>query len=219
VNFAATTANVASVSNYLSGLQTTAGDTFAKNASGACVFNSTQAGDNVFNLTQSQLSAMAGTQVLFNSTVAGATDIINVQGGGTISLAGNMSFGYEGGMTDSKVLLNVGNATTVNLASNVSYDLSIMAPNATIATTGGNITGSVFAANLTGNAQLNDPNSGATFSGALPTIIVSASPAGGSVSPAPLPLLGTSPIGLLAMAWFGRRRIGRAVATLRAKAA
>ena len=68
---------------------------------------------------------MSGNQVIFNGAVAGATDVINVLDSGTISLPGNLSFGYTGTMTDNMVLLNVANATTVDLASNVSYDFSI----------------------------------------------------------------------------------------------
>lgn len=169
IDYLATSANVAAISKTLAGMTSTAADTFGKNASGAFVFNSTVAGDNIFNVTAAQLSALSANQVLFNSNVAGATAIINVTDSGTISLPGNLSFGYTGTMTDNKVLLNIANATTVDMAANVSYDLSIMAPNATLVTTGWNITGSVFAANLLGNAQLNVANSGGGFSGLLPS--------------------------------------------------
>jgi len=209
INFAATSANVSAVSNYLAAQQTTAGDSFGKNAQGAYVFNSTVAGDNVFNLTQAQLTAMSGNQVLFNSTVAGATDIINVQGGGTVALPGNMSFGYTGAMTDNTVLLNLNSATTVSAASNVSYDLSILAPNATVVTTGGNITGSLFAANLVGNAQLNQSNAGGGFDGTLPGSSLLSATSSLAPAPAPLPLLGSIPLGLLVLAWFGRGRLRR----------
>ncbi len=191
INYAATTANIASVSQNLAGMQTTAGDTFGQNASGAYVFNSTKAGDNVFDVTAAQFAAMSGNQVIFNGTVAGATDVINVLNSGAISLPGNLSFGYAGTMTDNMVLLNVANATTVNLASNVSYDLSIMAPNATLVTTGGNITGSVFAADLTGNAQLNTANSGGEFAGALPSASL------------PAPTFGWVTLSLALLAWGG----------------
>jgi choice-of-anchor A domain-containing protein len=211
INYSAVTANAAAVSTALSGMATTAGDTFGKNAQGAYVFNSTVAGDNVFNVTAAQMAAMSGSQVLFNSTVAGATDIINVVGSGNVALPGNLSFGYTGGMTDSNVLLNMGTASTVQLASNVSYDLSMLAPDATVVTTGGNVTGSLIAANLTGNAQLNLSNSGGvTFSGALPTVGASA----GSAAPAPMLPPGSSPLGLVVLAWFGRGRLRRLVATV-----
>jgi choice-of-anchor A domain-containing protein len=211
VNFSAVTANAAAVSTTLSGMVSTAGDTFGKNAQGAYVFNSTVAGDNIFNVTAAQMAAMSGSQVLFNSTVAGATDIINITGSSNVALPGNLSFGYTGGMTDNKVLLNMGTASTVQLASNVSYDLSILAPDATVVTTGGNVTGSLIAANLTGNAQLNLSNSGAaTFSGALPAVTSSA----GSLSPAPMLLPGSSPLGLAVLAWFGRGRVRRLAASI-----
>ena len=104
INYAATTANIASVSQTFAGMQTTAGDTFGHNASGAWVFNSAQAGDNVFDVTAAQFMAMSGNQVIFNGAVAGATDVINVLDSGTISLPGNLSFGYAGTMTDNIVL-------------------------------------------------------------------------------------------------------------------
>nr|WP_294511527.1 choice-of-anchor A family protein [uncultured Rhodopila sp.] len=206
IDFASVSANAAAVSTALSGMATTAGDTFGKNAQGAYVFNSTVAGSNVFNVTAAQMAAMSGSQVLFNSTVAGATDIINVVGSGNVALPGNLSFGYTGGMTDNNVLLNMGTASTVQLASNVSYDLSILAPDATVVTTGGNVTGSLIAANLLGNAQLNLSNSGGvTFSGALPSVSASA----GTLSPAPMLPPGSSPLGLAVLAWFGRGRLRR----------
>ncbi len=191
INYAATTANIASVSQTLAGMQPTAGDTFGQNASGAYVFTSTRSGDNIFDVTAAQLAAMSGNQVIFNGTVAGATDIINVLDSGTISLPGNLSFGYAGAMTDNKVLMNVANASTVDLASNVSYDFSIMAPKATLVTTGGNITGSVFAANLLGDAQLNTANSGGQFAGALPSASL------------PAPTFGWLTLGLALLAWAG----------------
>ena len=210
INYAATTANIASVSQTLAATPATAGDTFGLNASGAYVFNGTQAGDNVFNVTEAQLSAMSGHQVIFNGAVAGATDVINVLDSGTISLPGNLSFGYTGTMTDNHVLVNVANATTVDLASNVSYDLSIMAPNATLVTTGGNITGSVFAANLTGDAQLNTANSGGEFAGALPSSLLPA-PSAATASALPAPTFGwmTLSFALLALLVVkGRDRLG-----------
>lgn len=203
INYAATTANIAAVSQSLAGMQTTAGDTFSRNASGAYVFNSTKAGDNVFDVTAAQFAAMSGNQVIFNGAVAGATDIINVLDSGTISLPGNLSFSYTGTMTDNMTLLNVANASTVNLAANVSYDFSIMAPKATLATTGGNITGSVFAADLTGNAQLNTAHSGGEFAGAAPSAVL------------PAPNFGWVTLGLALLAWAGvrgRNRL-RALAT------
>ncbi|RBP05645.1 choice-of-anchor A domain-containing protein [Roseiarcus fermentans] len=205
VNYAATTANIASVSQSFAGMQTTAGDTFGRNASGAWVFNSAQAGDNVFDVTAAQFMAMSGNQVIFNGAVAGATDVINVLDSGAISLPGNLSFGYAGTMTDNMVLLNVANASTVNLAANASYDFSIMAPNATLVTSGGAITGSVFAANLTGQAPLNTANSGGEFAGALP----SAGAAASAVLPAPP--FGWVTLGLALLAWAGvsgRNRLG-----------
>ena len=203
INYAATTANIAAVSQTLAGMAATAGDTFGLNASGAYVFTSTVAGDNVFDVTAAQLSAMAGHQVIFNGVAAGATDIINVLDSGAISLPGNLSFAYSGTMTDNMVLMNVANATTVNLASNVSYDFSIMAPKATLATTGGNITGSVFAANLTGDAQLNTANSGGEFAGALPSAVL------------PAPTFGWATLGLALLAWAGVRGRGRRAALAR----
>nr|WP_294545866.1 collagen-binding domain-containing protein [uncultured Rhodopila sp.] len=221
INYGAVTANAAAVSTALSGMASTAGDTFGKNAQGAYVFTSTVAGDNIFNVTAAQVAAMSGSQVLFTSTVAGASDIINVVGSGTEALPGNLSFGYTGGMTDSNVLLNMGTAaTTVQLSSNVSYDLSILAPDATVVTTGGNVTGSLIAANLTGNAQLNLSNSGGvTFSGALPAVsgssqVSSLAASAGPLSPAPLPLPGSSPLGLFVLAWFGRGRLRRRAASI-----
>jgi choice-of-anchor A domain-containing protein len=202
INYAATTANIASISQSLAGMQTTAGDTFGQNASGAYVFTSTKAGDNIFNVTAAQLSAMSGNQVIFNGTAAGATDVINVLDSGTISLPGNLSFGYSGTMTDNMVLMNVANASTVDLASTASYDFSIMAPKATLVTTGGNITGSVFAANLGGNAQLNTANSGGVFAGALPSAVL------------PAPTFGWMTLGLALLAWVvvkGRERLGALV--------
>ncbi len=208
VNFAAVTADAAAVSTTLSGMASTSGDTLAKNAQGEWVFNSTAAGDNVFNVTAAQMAAMSGSQVLFNSTVAGATDIINVAGSSSVALPGNLSFGYSGGMTDNNVLLNMGTASTVNLASNVSYDLSILAPDATVVTTGGNVTGSLIAANLTGNAQLNLSNNGGGFSGVLPSTLTTASAS--TLSPAPMLPPGSSPLGLMVLAWFGRGRLRQA---------
>jgi choice-of-anchor A domain-containing protein len=215
VNFSAVTADAAAVSTALSGMASTAGDTLVKNAQGAYVFTSTVAGDNIFNVTAAQMAAMSGSQVLFNSTVAGATDIINVAGSSTVALPGNLNFRYTGGMTDSNVLLNMGTASTVQLASNVSYDLSILAPDATVMTTGGKVTGSLIAANLMGNAQLDLSNSGGvTFSGALPAVasspLASALVLGaGTVSPAPVLPPGSSPLGLVVLAWFGRHRLRR----------
>ncbi len=194
IDYAATSANVAAVSKTLAGMASTAGDTFGKNASGAYVFNSTAAGDNIFNVTAAQLSALSANQVLFSSNVAGATAIVNVTDTGTISLPGNLSIGYTGTMTGSKVLLNIANATTVDMASNVSYDLSIMAPNATLVTTGGNIAGSVFAANLVGNASLSAASSGGGFSGALPS------------SSLPAPGFGWVTLGLTMLAGAGVKR-------------
>jgi choice-of-anchor A domain-containing protein len=221
INYSAVTANATAVSAALSGTASTAGDTFTKNAQGQYVFTSTVAGDNIFNVTAAQIAAMSGSQVLFNSTVAGATDIINVVGSGTEALPGNLSFGYTGGMTDSNVLLNMGTAaTTVQLSSNVRYDLSILAPDATVVTSGGNVTGSLIAANLTGNAQLDLSNSGGvTFSGALPAVAQASSLAAsvGTASPAPLPLPGSSPLGLIVLAWFGRGRLRRAAAVVRSR--
>ncbi len=211
VDFAATSADMAKVSTYLSAQQTTAGDSFGKNGNGVFVFNSTVAGDNVFNLTAKDLAAFSGSQVLFTSTVAGATDIINIQDSGTLSLPGNFGISYGGTMTDSKVLMNFSNATTLNVDPNVSYDLSILAPNATINTSGGNITGSVFAANLMGSEQLNTANSGGRFSGALPGAVLYNS---AQISPAPLLPTGTTPLGLAVLGWFRRgqiRRFGKAV--------
>jgi choice-of-anchor A domain-containing protein len=217
INYSAVTANAAAVSTALSGMASTAGDTFGKNAQGAYVFTSTVAGDNVFNVTAAQMAAMSGSQVLFNSTVAGATDIINVVGSGNVALPGNLSFGYTGGMTDSNVLLNMGTASTVQLASNARYDLSILAPDATVATTGGNVTGSLIAANLSGNAQLDLSNSGGvTFSGALPAVaqVSSLAASAGTASPAPMPLPGSSPLGLIVLAWFGRARLRHMAASI-----
>jgi len=218
VNFAAVTANAAAVSTTLSGMAATAGDSFGKNAQGAYVFNSTVAGDNVFDVTAAQMAAMSGNQVLFNSTVAGATDIINVTGSSNVAMPGNLSFGYTGGMTDNNVLLNMGTASTVTLASNVSYDLSILAPDATVVTTGGNVTGSLIAANLVGVAQLNLSNSGGGFTGALPAVATSPtlSPAS-TVSPAPMLPLGSSPLGLMVLGWFGRGRLRRMAAAVRGR--
>ena len=211
VNFAATSADMAKMSTYLSAQQTTAGDSFGKNGNGVFVFNSTVAGDNVFNLTAKDLAAFSGSQVLFTSTVAGATDIINIQDSGTLSLPGNFGISYGGTMTDSKVLMNFSNATTLNIDPNASYDLSILAPNATINTSGGNITGSVFAANLMGSEQLNVANSGGRFSGALPgAALYNAA----QISPAPLLPTGSTPLGLAVLGWFRRgqiRRFGKAV--------
>jgi choice-of-anchor A domain-containing protein len=203
------TANAAAVSSTLSGMASTAGDTFGKNAQGAYVFNSTVAGDNVFNVTAAQMAALSGNQVLFNSTVAGATDIINVVGSSSVALPGNLSFGYTGGMTDNNVLLNMGTASTVQLASNVSYDLSILAPDATVVTTGGNVTGSLIAANLLGNAQLNLSNSGGGFSGILPGAATSQASGNSSVAPAPMLSPGSSPLGLVILGWFARHRLRR----------
>ena len=211
VNFAATSADMAKVSTYLAAQQTTAGDSFGKNGSGVFVFNSTVAGDNYFNLTAKDLAAFSGSQVLFTSSVAGATDIINIQDSGMLSLPGNFGISYGGTMTDSKVLMNFSNATTLNVAPNVSYDLSILAPNATINTSGGNITGAVFAQNLTGSEQLNVANSGGRFSGALPGAALYN---GGQILPAPLLPTGTTPLGLAVLGWFRRgqiRRFGKAV--------
>ena len=210
VNFAATSADMAKMSTYLAAQPTTAGDSFGKTG-GVFVFNSTIAGDNYFNLTAKDLASFSGSQVLFTSSVVGATDIINIQDGGTLSLPGNFGISYGGTMTDSKVLLNFSNATTLNVAPNVSYDLSILAPNATINTSGGNITGSVFAENLTGSEQLNVANSGGRFSGALPSAALYG---GGEISPAPLLPAGTTPLGLAVLGWFRRaqiRRFGKAV--------
>ncbi len=169
INYEATTANIGAVSQYLAGMQVTDGDKFGLNGSGAYVFTSTKAGDNVFDVTAAQFAAMSGHQVIFDGTVAGATDIINVLDFGTVSLPGNVSFSYSGTMTDDHVLLNIANATTVNLSPNAKYDFSIMAPEATLATTGGNITGSVFAENLTGGAQLDLSHAGGVFAGELPS--------------------------------------------------
>jgi choice-of-anchor A domain-containing protein len=209
INFSAVTANAAAVSSTLSGMASTAGDTFGKNAQGAYVFNSTVAGDNVFNVTAAQMAALSGNQVLFNSTVAGATDIINVVGSSSVALPGNLSFGYTGGMTDNNVLLNMGTASTVQLASNVSYDLSILAPDATVVTTGGNVTGSLIAGNLLGNAQLNLSNSGGGFSGILPSAATSQASGTSSVAPAPMLSPGSSPLGLVILGWFARHRLRR----------
>ena len=121
-------------------------------------------------------------------------------------------------MTDNNVLLNMGTASTVTLASNVSYDLSILAPDATVVTTGGNVTGSLIAANLVGVAQLNLSNSGGGFTGALPAVATSPtlSPAS-TVSPAPMLPLGSSPLGLMVLGWFGRGRLRRMAAAVRGR--
>lgn len=198
INFAATTANLQSVSSAFATMTATAGDTMTQTGY-STVFTATHAGTNVFDVTAAQLSAMSGSQVTFNSTVAGATDVINITDSGNVALPSNMSFAYTGTMTDNKVLLNANSATTLTMGSGVSYDLSVMAPNATLVTnSNGNFTGTVMVENLTGGAQLNLANSGTTTQVAMP-----------AASPAPLPMAGTTPVALLLIGWFRRRDVKR----------
>lgn len=214
VNFAAVNADLTKISTSLATAQITAGDTLAQTG-GGFVFTATQAGQNVFDVTAAQFAAMKGSQVTFASTVAGATDVINVADSGTVALPGNMSFAYSGTMSDNKVLLNLANASTVTAGTGVSEDISIMAPNATfIGNSGGNLTGALFVQNLTGGEQLNTAQGGA-----ISTAMFATPNAPAGIAPAPVPLPGSSPVALLLLGWFRRRQIRAIAARMRGTAA
>ncbi len=145
------------------------------------VLTGTQAGINYFNITAQQLSQLASGSLTIKNLVAGATDIINVTGTNiTVGAPGNFGFFYTG-ITDSHVLFNFADATQLKIAN--AFDASILAPNADVSFTNGNLTGTLIANNLLSTQFQNGEFHYSPFQGSL-----------SGISPAPLPLLGASPL-------------------------
>ncbi len=154
---------------------------------GTLTCTATEAGVNYFSVSASDLAS--AYNIVFKSTYADATIIVNVVGGSSATIGG---YGWTFQNTSSsQVLLNYVDATSLNIAGSLSA--SILAPQAAVTGTYGAMNGTLIARSYSGTTQFND----VSFAGSLPD----------TAAPEPASFL-LAGIGLVALGCLRRRISG-----------
>lgn len=162
---------------------------------------------DVFSVTAAQLAGASWHGIDINAP-AGATVIVNINGGGGAISADDLPLTLSGGVAASDVVYNLSAATLFN-SINIGWLGSLLAPQVDYAGTFGNIDGDVVVASVVGSTEFHD----LPFDGSLPDSgLLTQTPSGPQLfassdpQPAPEPPSAALLAGLLAAFAVYRRR-------------
>jgi choice-of-anchor A domain-containing protein len=195
IDFLAAGTQLLSVSSQLAGLAQNGTVTTPANS---LTLTGTDATQNVFNITASQLSnaLRSGSAGIIINAPAGSTVIINVSG--TTQTISSSSITLNG-VSNTQVLWNFPDATTINY-STVAWAGTLLAPVASFSGSGGNINGQIIANTISGNTEYHNN----LFAG---TITV---PTAAAATPEPATLASVvGGLALIAIGLIGRKRRDR----------